>query len=242
MGRFFNRTVRAWSLNPGFTLIELTVVAAIIGILSVVIIVGQGSFSRSILLLNTTQDIALSLRNTQLMGVGSRTVGSVSNAGHGLYFSGTTSYLSFADTYPGVSPTGTSCHPPRSQGPTAAPDAVPGDCVYNGSAFDYDVQTYTLNNGMQVSNFCAYAGSTWYCKSGTATTIQHLSIVFARPFTNAYIGAGASIGSGSDNVGGVKYSKACVTITSPQGAPRYIHVTSVGQITVSGTVACPISP
>ena len=51
----------ALSLSKGFTLIELMVVLAIIVVITTVVLTSQSSFNKSLILANTSYDIALSL-------------------------------------------------------------------------------------------------------------------------------------------------------------------------------------
>src|SRR3989338_1630750 len=123
------RLVRRTSSCVGFTVIELLVVAGIISVLSIIVIVGQQAFGRGLLLANAASDVALSLRNAQVFGIGSRTVGTVSNAGYGLDFSiaSPSSFSFFADTDPLAS--------------CGAPNCKPGNGYYTSA--DALVQLYT---------------------------------------------------------------------------------------------------
>jgi len=218
--------------------IELVVVTAIIGILSTVVIVSQGSFSRTILLKNTAADIALSLRSAQVFGIGSQSTSNFeTNAPYGIDFSsaGTNSYIFFADTAPSVaykaSTSGTPSNPASKSGdgvycPTSG---YPTECSNSNKRPDVAVQTYTLNNGMTIDNFCAYVGASKYCKTGGTTSgMTHLSITFTRPNPSAAFkvldGAGATVVASFD--------QACITVKSPAQVQRAILVTAIGQITL----------
>lgn len=222
----------------GVTLIELVVVAGIIAVLSAVLIVGHATFSKTLLLANTASDVALSFRNAEVYGIGSRATGAVSNAGYGLDFStgSATTYTFFADTDPLPGGVG-SCHPLPVNG-ASAPNAIPGNCYYTAGD-NPPIQTFTLNNGMQIKHFCAYlptGGGVWYCNAGGGVAIQHLSIVFARPNTSATFGVGA-IGAGFTSVAGISFTKACISIESPQATNRSVLVNQVGEIVA--TQSCP---
>lgn len=229
------------AISAGFTLIELLVVLAIIGIISVVALNSQSSFNKTLILANTAYDIALTIRSAQTFGIGSRAVTgtTIANAGYGVYFEAATpgSFVLFADTYPVPSNDPlTNCHP---QVDTSAPDARPGNCVYD-AGYGNPVQTervmdYVLGNGMTISDLCAYTGNgnTRICANGRSQgygnlTNTSLDIVFARPNPDASI-------RGND---GSPYASACITIASPQGGERYVRVESSGAITASAT-PCP---
>lgn len=198
----------------GFTLIELLVVFAIISIITGVVFTNQGSFNKTLLLSNTAYDIALTLRSAQTFGLGSRAVGSVANAGYGVHFqtSPSNSFTLFADTFPAVSCT--------------APDCRPGDYVYT-SGSDALMQTYTLGNGITVSDFCARLGATVACAYANGGGLTSLDIVFSRPNPDAFVTANGS-----------PYTDACLAVTSPQGGFRYISVGSAGGITANAS-SCP---
>ena len=217
---------RVNAARAGFTVIELLVVAMIIGALSVIVILGQTSFNRTILLSNTASDIALSLRHAQTYGIGTRGVGvggvNYSNADFGLYFEGSNSYAFFADTTPNNCST------------SYDPTCNLGNDYYDTT--DLTVQTYSLNNAMTISNFCGIyilgASETDYCKSGGTATAIGLSIVSKRPNNYAIIRAITSPG-----VATAELTKACITVKSPEGTTRSIVVTNAGHIT--DTASCP---
>jgi prepilin-type N-terminal cleavage/methylation domain-containing protein len=203
-------------LRRGFTLIELMVVLAIIVTITTIALMNQSSFNKTLILANTAYDIALTLRSAQSFGIGSRaTTLGTANAGYGLHFQTGTpgSFILFADTN---LPNASNCHGLPFSGNISAPDAQPGNCIYDSGA-DTLTQTYVLGNGITVSNLCAYSSS-WYC------ALSSLDIVFARPNPDAFI-----------NAGGFSYTAACLTITSPQGGLRSVSVAASGAITVSAS-------
>jgi len=185
------------------------VVLAIIGVVTSIVFSNQGSFNKTIILANTAYDVALSLRSAESYGVGGRAIGAITNAGYGMHFQNSSpeSFVLFADIYPGSLCAG------------AKPDCKIGDHVYT-SGSDQFIQTYTLGNGITVSNLCAYSGNNTSCSS-----VSSLDIVFTRPNPDAFITA-----DGTSYVGG-----ACLTLTSPQGGFRYVMVTSSGQIIATVT-------
>lgn len=199
---------------------------AIMTIIMSIVLTSQSSFNKTLILANTAYDIALSLRSAQSYGLGNRITSSVSNAGYGIHFTTGNSFTLFADTYPAVDQLGL-CHP---QADSSTPDARPGNCVYEASYGTNQTERtkdYTLNNGITISNFCAYANG-WSCVNGGG--LSSLDIVFARPNQDAFMSVNGSYSS--------SLTKACLTITSPQGGFRYVSVASSGAINANAT-QCP---
>ena len=167
----------ALSFSKGFTLIELVVVTAIIGVVMSIVLTGQSTFNNTLILQNAAYDIALTLRNAQTFGLGSRVQGSSMNmnVGYGVHFdtSNKGSFILFADT------AGSGCHAIPPDG-ADSPDAQPGDCVY--TAGDYKVTEYNIGNGITVKALCV---------DGDCTQ-SSLDVVFARPNTETFIAGDAS--------------------------------------------------
>lgn len=214
----------------GFTLIELMVVLAIITIISAIIVTNQGAFNRTLVLENTAYDVALTLRSAETYGLGNRVVGPIANAGYGLDFQKATpgSFTLFADTYPGVGQSGL-CHPPPVSDPTG-PAARPGNCIYDASQGE-QVSSFTLGNGITISDFCAYTPSTlsWSCASGNLTS---LDIVFSRPNPDPFMSVNGYYSAT------FPITKACIALTSQQGGARFVSVAASGEITANAS-SCP---
>ena len=220
--------------KAGFTLIEMLVVIAIIGTVTGIVLNSQSSFNNSFVVSNAAYDVSLSIRNTETYGIASRGTTTTGNAGYGVEFAAATpsSFTLFADTYPlpGVSD---ACHTVPSNG-ADAPNALPGNCIFDSNAGE-KVQSYDLNNGVTVDNFCAYTASQQYCAHSGSFTIDRLDIVFTRPnpvptFT-VLVGNNpvASGSSASVNTSGLY--KACVTLSSSRGGTYGVLVTWNGSIT-----------
>ncbi|MDR3547763.1 MAG: prepilin-type N-terminal cleavage/methylation domain-containing protein [Candidatus Pacebacteria bacterium] len=212
----------------GFTLIEMTVVLAIIVILTGVILVSQSTFNRTLLLTDTAYTVALSVRETQSLGLSSEKFNGVQNAGFGVHFSAgsPSTYLQFTDTSPG-SPINIPAWCPT--GTAGTPDAKPGNCLYDTAA--ELVHTYNFNQGFTQS-FCAYLnGASVGCSNSGVTTLQSLDIVFLRPNTNTVITGTLSIGPA------IQADTACIAVATPTGTYRYIKVTQLGEVSV--TQSCP---
>ncbi len=223
---------------------EMMVVLAIIGVLTLVVVVGQSSFNQSFLLTDTAYTVAFSVREAQSLGLSSRASGTATNAGYGVHFETVdpTSYLIFADVNPVV--------PGDGRGGVCAghtfltpPDAKPGNCTYssdvahpNDSTYsDQVIQTYKLNRGFKVSSFCGSAGGTSYCSGSGASPLTAMDIVFLRPNTQSII-------IGTTGVSYVLLTDATLRISDPSGAKdKCIYVTQVGQVAVlgKGETHCP---
>ncbi|OGG48301.1 hypothetical protein A3G63_03570 [Candidatus Kaiserbacteria bacterium RIFCSPLOWO2_12_FULL_52_8] len=230
-------------LNPclpagrrGVTLIELLVVFAIIMILAMVIITSQTAFNKTLLLANTAYDVALTIRSAETFGLGSRITSGIidKNTGYGVHFKKTTpikSFMLFADTFPALTdPVVVTCHL-ASGADKQRPDATPGNCIYNSAEENATAMTYSLGNGMTISDFCAYtSANAASCATAHNAGLDQLDIVFSRPNTKTFISANSLYSS--------TYTRACITLTSPQGGLRHIRVEQSGAISVS-SIPCP---
>lgn len=220
-------------IERGFSLIELLVVLGIIGVITVTVITSQNSFNKSITLVNTAYDIALTLRSAQTYGLGSRAAGGVVNTPYGLHFdtSNNKSFILFADTSPGGgNVTGANC----AATDVGTPNCQPGDYVYTSGVDAAPIQTYAIGNGLYIQDFCAYALGAWTCKSGGSLT--SLDIAFGRPDPDPNISKNGSYAAPPNQA-----TQACIVLAAsnaPSGPYRYIKVVQSGEITASGTV-CP---
>lgn len=216
----------------GFTLVEMMVVLAIIVIVTVIALLGQSSFNRSLVLTETAYTIAFSIRQAQFLGISGRTVAGSADAGYGVFFadSQTTSYRMFADTIPARTGNIQSASVCPGRSVASGQEAKPGDCIRNNQT--EDVTTYNLNNGFKIAKFCGiYSNGTEECNG----TINSLNITYLRPNTQSTI-----VGTR----GGLRYlySGARIHVVSPDGAAeRCITVSKAGHVSVhtKGETACP---
>lgn len=146
----------------GFTLIELLVVVGIVLAITALLLVSQGRFSGNILLTNAAYDVALSIRQAQVFGLGAREAGIQTaefDTGYGIHFdtSNRSTYILFAD---------------RNR-----------DFKYEGAG--ELIQTFSLGRGFYIEEFCGgLSGGVEECSSGS---IDEITIVFDRPEPDAII-------------------------------------------------------
>ena len=213
----------------GFTLIEMLVVVAIIGVLLSVVTVSRGSFNRSLLLTDTAYTVALSVRSTQTLGLSSKQFNAVPNAGFGIHFgSDPKVYTQFADITRGSVDTSSWCY----QGTTGLPDAKPGDCLFDTTSLTEQVQQYNLTNGFSIKKICAYGPTAALiaCSNGSLG-LTAIDVVYQRPNTTAFLSA-------TINNTPTPISSACVELQPPgSDAVRGIKITQLGSVSVIS--ACP---
>lgn len=219
----------------GFSLVEMMVVLAIITIITAVVLTGQSTFNRSILLTDTAYQVATSIREMQSFGISSRRYKSgatdVQNSPYGVHIdtSNKNRYILFADTSntPTPSPALSNC----ALGTPGTPDAKTGNCLYDTDATpDAIVETNTFTRGFTISKYCGYVNtSTKYCSDDGSTPLTAMDIVFIRSSTESAINAyrGASW---------VSLISAEIYLTSADGsATRGVCVSRVGQVSVTQT-------
>lgn len=209
--------------SHGFTLVELLIVFAIIAVITVVAILNQNNFNKSIILANTAYDTALTFRAAEVAGLGNRVVGNSLKVNYGLHFDKevSNSYILFADTTGGETCTGSNLN------------CNPGDGVYQSSGPPTDVdsliQTYAFGNEVTIAEFCMVSGTSFPMCLNSYILINTLDIVFPRASGIVTYAANGS----------VSYADfACVTLKSPQGVMRSVKIQRNGQIAATAS-GCP---
>ncbi len=211
------RSTQVTTPRYGFTLIEMLVVLAIIGVVLAITISGQRAFNSSTVLSNTAYDVALSVRQAQTYGVSGRVVPKQpsANYGYGIDVSSipTNNYVLFADTF------GTGCSIAASSIKNA-PDTKIGDCIYTPNR-DIIVHKFKINNNARITGMCVYKGLSTYCSTGSNNpSLSKVDITFVRPNPSAIIIANSE-----------RFNRVCIRLSAGDGN-RYINVTQIGVISV----------
>ncbi|MEK9160426.1 MAG: type II secretion system protein [Patescibacteria group bacterium] len=214
----------------GFTLVEMLVVLGIMIVITSITILGQSTFNKSLTLTDTAYTVALSVRESQSLGLSGRkvTVAGIptQNAGYGVYFTEGNTYVQFADIYPGKpgDDLGGDC-----PGHTVneGPESRPGNCLYDVGE-DSVMKTYRFDRGFNVARFCGEStAGTQYCSDSGSNSITALHVVFLRPNTESSI-MGWRSGAPIELVNAEIYIEP-----AEGGASRGVCISKVGQVAVA---------
>ena len=156
-------TMKSYSNNKGFTLVELLVTLSIFVILTGVVLWNQTKFNSSILLTNLAYDTALTIRQAQTYGINVREFnGTGQFFPYGVHFeTGVNSkfFILFADSN--------------------------NNGIYD-SGSDGMVKKYNIQRGNYVRTLCRVARDP--CSAGTTSlAVNSLDIVFERPNPDAHM-------------------------------------------------------
>lgn len=209
-----------------FTLIEMLVVLAIMSALSLVVLAGQSTFNKSLILKDTAYSIAYSFREAQTFGLSSVRYAGTSNVSYGIFFDKVTpdQYLLFAD----LDNSWLSLWCPI--GAVSTPDYKPGDCVYR-APYDKIIKTTKFTRGFTVQKFCAKPqnGTKRCSDTNGPTDIYNLSVTFVRPNMTPIITMRQNSGS--------KFLQATcaeIYLQAPEGgATRTVRVSQFGEISLN---------
>ncbi len=155
----------------GFSLLEVLITAAIIGIVTAMVVIRYGAFNNSVLLKSQAFELALDLREAQVFAVSVRGRGVQFREEYGLYFDADTTnqYLLFQDSG----------------------DTKPA--IFN--AGEEIGKPYLIDSRFEITDICVNA-----CTSGsTEVALEDLSISFARPDFDALFETTDSSAPGSIN-------------------------------------------
>ena len=178
--------------QKGFTLVELLVSVAIIGVVSSIVLFKYNSFDSTVLLKGAAYEIALSIREAQVKSVSGARTGTSFDRPYGVTFTpNQKTYTAF-----------------RFEDSIAYPN-------YAGTVTN--LNTFTLGGTMQVSDICIIVGTIETCETG----ITRLDVSFRRPefkalfYAEGYGGTQANIESAKIKVsaGNSAFSGFVILIT-----------------------------
>lgn len=185
---------------------------AIFLIITTVTLLRQSKFSSDLLITNLAYEVALTIREAQVYGIGSR-VADTDNpsrvrVGYGVHFAQqpNDSYSIFINE-------------PNVEG------------EFDDFLFNQDTEevfdTVDITRDQSIRRFCVSNGAAYLCSDDVDDDIDWLDISFVKPNPDAHIWAGQSGESG--NV----YSNAVIVVESSLGDKcRAVYVSSVGQMYV----------
>lgn len=153
---FFKKRVSKWSarISRGFTLMEMIIVVAIIGLITTIALANQSSLSNNVLLSNLSYEIGLSLREAQTYGISVKAGDSSEGfrGGYGILFRSDMpeEYYLFHDF-----------------NDNKFPDEADGEIV----------DTYKIQNqrGNQITRLCFAA------PCNVSNEVEYMTIIFRRP-------------------------------------------------------------
>lgn len=189
----------------GFTLVELLISIAIVGIVTSIVLVKYGSFDSTVLLKSLAYEIALTLREAQVRSVSVSRSANSFDYPYGVTFSVATPqekkrYISF-----------------RYKNATAHPVYDVGEA----SPVAEDIRTFPISRTMEVQDLCVTIGGTENCD------IDRLDVSFRRPKFKGLFYAEGYAGNQED------IQSAKIEVGSATGFLSFIvEVTSLGQISV----------
>ena len=222
----------ARSFRKGFTLVELLVVVGIFAMMTGLILANYSGFDSSIILENTTYEIALEIRQAQSFGMGVREVSSSPDVfpAYGVRIptlSGTPVREAFL--FSDIPSTGFSVGNGMYDGGDAC---IPGsgECVEKLIMQKYHIYALCGNVKKNLGAGVVFRTTDDIVSSGASTYCdkESLEVLFTRPDPDAV---------SNGYIGGVKdtlspYSDAEIVVASPRGDVRTVVIWSTGQITV----------
>lgn len=232
--------------KDGFTLIELVTVVSIMILISSVALFRHSKFSSDILITNAAYEIALSIRQVEVFGLSSKSIGSGATAkyqaGYGIHFSpalargesnGNSSYVTFFED------------PIEDINAGVGSDS---QFFYQYNGINQHIDTLELTQGQKIVKYCVRKNTLpkdWDCWSDIPGDIQGeignmiVNIVFVKPNPEAHITVG-TISNGVITYGGAgpTNDRVKIVVQSALGDKcRSITVSVAGQISVD-----PIDP
>ena len=196
----------------GFSLIEMMVVLTIFGIMTAVVLANFPAFRDKTALDLIAQEIATTIRQAQVYGIGTRAAGAGATASfssYGIYFDldntdlGKKNFYLYAD----------------SNFDSTSPTTILNTQGFNGSIKDTVIEKFAIRGGAEISGI--------FCDTGACvtTSLNSLNILFKRPYPEANF-----ISTPSGTYG---YVQIVIQSTRNEKNKREIQVWNTGQIVVN---------
>ncbi|MFA7193510.1 MAG: prepilin-type N-terminal cleavage/methylation domain-containing protein [Candidatus Paceibacterota bacterium] len=225
MFKLFNKKIKE-NTSRGFTLVEMTIVAAIFAILTVIVVVKYGDFTSNLLVTNMAYEIALTTRQAQAFGVGVRGFELDGDRGfgypYGVYFylndGPSRDFVFFVDRNDDKRcGTGT-----ESSGFSSCVCAAGDECI----------NRLTLQRNIRITEIEVGNDSCVNEVVGSVTHVTAAAVTFKRPSPEARIRR-------QDNfVDGFGFLQLKVEAPATETNPSYVLIRKNGQISVSGNDIC----
>jgi prepilin-type N-terminal cleavage/methylation domain-containing protein len=231
MFRFLNKKIKQ-NTTRGFTLLEMTVVAGIFGILTAIVVFKYGDFTSNLLVSNMAYEIALTTRQAQVFGVGVRGFETGNNddrfqSPYGVYFN-------LND--------GSSAQPMQSRNFTLFidrdNDLFCDDGVLNGAGFtpctctpgDECIDQFSMQRNIRLTEIQVGDGNQCLIQSQQTSEV---AVTFKRPSPEARIRK-------QDTRENTEFPFVQLKVEAPGSsiAPSYVLIRNNGQISVSSTDIC----
>lgn len=212
-------------LNRGVSTIELMVTIAIFVLISTAVLVSYPQLSSQLSLDKTAQDIASTLHETRMYGIGIRSTGTGVNRakGYGVHFdseaeNSANSYTLFSETE-------------GTNDKRYASDNSEKVLEYKINARERIKDVCVLNSD-DTGGSCDVAGAGLHCLT-TDSEMKSVDIFFQRPapsvFINGYLG---SSGISVCEEAGASCAQAVVVIKSPNDKCKKIQIWTTGQVAI----------
>lgn len=230
MFKFFNKKIKE-NTSRGFTLVEMTIVAAIFGILTMIVVLKYGDFTSNLLVTNMAYEIALTARQAQAFGVGVRGFELDGDRGFGY------PYGVFLNLDDGTSETGTLARSfiffvDRDDDLFCDDGVIGGPGVSNCvcAAGDECINQFTLQRNIRITSI-GVGNQNFDCDTVTAA-----AVTFKRPSPEARI-----IKQEGDFEDGLGFIQIKVEAPATETNPSYVLIRKNGQISVSGNDICGVN-